>query len=257
MRARHIFLTLVTALVLSGCAPAVDVPAEAGIGTSDLAPSIAPEPVGAKKPDKKPKRHGTKPQDPLPGKGKRTRAGSVGTPKAAATPRASASPAAGPQALSASVTDPSGDVQGSLTKAPAYVDLAGANLTRRDTFELRISFAGAVPARDDGDRIVNVASFYDLDGDGQVDYEVWASLSDTGWSGSYRTPSGARFGSDSGVAARPDGRDLVLTFPLGHLKRASAFRWSVGAEWGTYEQVAAGATAHDTAPDQGVVAFPG
>jgi hypothetical protein len=59
------------------------------------------------------------------------------------------------------------------------------------------------------------------------------------------------------VSARPDGDDLVVTFPLGHLQRATSFRWSVGAEWGTYEQVAAGATARDTAPDSGVTGFPG
>ena len=82
-------------------------------------------------------------------------------------------------------------------------------------------------------------------------------LADDGWSGSYRTPSGARFGQDSGVSARADGNELVLTFPLSHLRAATSFRWSVGAEWGSYEQVAAGATAKDNAPDSGVAAFPG
>ncbi len=158
--------------------------------------------------------------------------------------------------LRASVSDPAGDVRGSLTGAPAYADLTGAAFTRDDVFEVRVSFAGAVPQRQTDDRIVQVATFYDLDGDGETDYEVWASLADNGWGTSYRTPDGARFGEDSGARARPEGNDLVITFPLSHLERADAMAWAVGAQWGTLEQISTGTTSKDNAPDGGWASFP-
>jgi hypothetical protein len=260
MRFRPVALALAGALLAAGCAPDVDMPEASGLGGSDLAPSIKPDPkadrTGRGDPKNQKRGHSTKTQT------KAARGTPESTPKAAAKPGAERSPAAASAAaapatvLSASVTDPSGDVQGSLTGAPDHVDVTGATLTRSaDAFTLRVSFAGNVPVSD-ADKTENVASFYDLDGDGQLDYEVWATLADNGWSGSYVTPNGSRFGADSGVTARPDGRDLVITFPLSHLRQARAFRWSVGAEWGSYEQLAAGATAKDNAPDSGVVAFP-
>jgi hypothetical protein len=113
-----------------------------------------------------------------------------------------------------------------------------------------------VPQRQSDDRIVQVATFYDLDGDGETDYEVWASLADDGWGTSYRTPDGARYGDDSGARARPEGDDLVITFPLSHLQRATSLSWAVGAQWGTLEQVASGTTSKDNAPDGGWAGFP-
>lgn len=257
MRTRHVLSAVVVTALLSGCAPDVDVPQSSGLGSSDLAPSIKPDhQAGKAHPDRT--KHGPKKARAKPGKAKPSTAvvSKPGATRTTAAASASSAPAT-TRALSASLSDPTGDVSGSLAKAPDQVDIVGATLTRGpDGFSLRVSFAGAVPARD-AEKTENVASFYDVDGDGQVDYEVWATLADNGWSSSYRFPDGARFGADSQVDVRVDGRDLVLGFPLAHLRQARAFRWSVGAEWGTYEQVAAGATAHDTAPDQGVVAFPG
>ena len=260
---RPVVLALVGALLAAGCAPEVDMPQASGLGSSDLAPSIQPETKAGKggKEHAAKSRKGSRTAKPVTGKAKRSVTNAPKPrPKRTAAPSsgvpASSAPAVA-RALSASVSDPSGDVQGSLTKAPDHVDVVGATLTRgADAFTLRVSFAGAVPASD-AEKTENVASFYDLDGDGEIDYEVWATLADNGWSGSYVSPDGARFGSDSQVAAHPDGGDLVITFPLAHLERAPAFRWSVGAEWGSYEQLAAGTTAKDNAPDQGVVAFPG
>lgn len=261
MRSRHVLSAAVVAVVatlLAGCAPDADVPRSSGLGSSDLAPSIKPDPQAGTAHPAKSKHDAAKKVKAKPGQAEPTgRASSKPRVRhATAAPSASTAPAT-VQVLSASLADPSADVAGSLTKAPDHVDIVGATLTRgAGGFTLRVSFAGAVPARD-AEKTENVASFYDVDGDGEVDYEVWATLADNGWSGSYRFPDGARFGSDSEVSVRVDGHDLVLGFPLAHLRQARAFRWSVGAEWGSYEQVAAGATAHDTAPDQGVVAFPG
>ena len=254
-------LALVTAaLLLTACAPDVAVSGQEGLGTSDLAPSMAPERAHKQHPGA---HAGTGQSTRRPKPRATTRP--VAATTAPATPAPSRAPAPAktaaptPDTTQAAVSDPTGDVRGSLTGAPAYVDLTGARLTRSGRgFELRVGFADAVPAAQTSDgRTVNVASFYDVDGDGRVDYEIWASLADDGWSGSYRHPTGARYGGDSGVAARADGRQLVITFPLGHLQDADAFRWSVGAEWGSYEQVASGTTARDTAPDAGVMRFPG
>lgn len=259
MRLGPAFLALAVVLT-AGCAPQVEVPESTGLGSSDLAPSIQPEAKHAKPGKKHARDTGTKRTERPKAKPSGTRAGqnpgSRTRPTKQATATASSPAPAAPTVLTASLTDPAGDVQGGLTKAPDHVDVVSATLTRgTDQFTLQVSFAGAVPASD-ADKTENVASFFDLDGDGQIDYEVWATLADNGWTGSYRYPSGARFGEDSQVTARPDGRALVVTFPLSHLERASAFRWSAGAEWGSYEQLASGTTAKDNAPDSGVVAFP-
>lgn len=264
MRFRPVVLVLAGALLAAGCAPEVSMPEASGLGGSDLAPSIKPDTKAGKSGQAhlaKSRKERSRSAKPESGKAKRSAATSAKprskhTPAPSSTAPASSAPVAA-QALTASLSDPSGDVQGSLTNAPDHVDVVGATLTRgADAFTLRVSFAGAVPASD-AEKTENVASFYDLDGDGQIDYEAWATLADNGWSGSYVSSDGARFGSDSQVVAHPDGGDLVITFPLSHLEQARAFRWSVGAEWGSYEQLAAGTTAKDNAPDRGVVAFPG
>ena len=104
---------------------------------------------------------------------------------------------------------------------------------------------------------MNVGCFVDTDGDGRIDYEMWANLSESGWGTSYRYPDGARFGGASGVTVAVSGASLTLVFPAGHLDDASSFRWATGAEYGTLEQVASGTTARDLAPDGGAADFPG
>lgn len=255
-RSLALVVSISASLVLAGCAPEVADPAPA-LGTSELAPSFAPE---KKQKQAKARAKRSDAPDKRPARSKRARASDSAAPEQggpASQPSGEARPEA-PATLRAAVTDRTGDVSGGLTAAPPYADITAASLTRTGNgYELAMSFAGAVPARQGDDRILNVASFYDLDGDGTVDYEVWATLADNGWSGSYRTPSGARFGANSGVTARPQGQELVVSFPLGHLQGASQLRWAVGAEWGSVEQIASGTTSRDTAPDQGVAAFPG
>lgn len=248
-------------------------PATGAVGTSELAPENSggkadarakAKRVGQAKPEKAPRRAR---QDNGRRDGSRARSTASRTGDATSrdgtggdsSPGTDGSPAATPRRsgpTSASVPDPAGDVRGTLTEAPPYADLTRATLTRGDAFEVRVSFAGTVPQRQDDDRIVQVATFYDLDDDGATDYEVWASLADNGWGTSYRGPDGARYGEDSGVRARPEGNDLVITFPLTHLRRAEAMSWAVGAEWGTLEQVAAGTTSKDNAPDGGWASLP-
>lgn len=254
---------LVALLVLPVAACSQEATPDTGaVGTSELAPENNGRRGGDRAETERSATTTAKPatakRTSQQGKGKRT--GTRARPAAAETEAATSggddadSPAAQPGPagpVRASVSDPTGDVRGTLTGAPAYADLTGATLTRGDVFEVRVAFAGTVPQRQSDDRIVQVATFYDLDGDGETDYEVWASLADDGWGTSYRTPDGARFGSDSAVRARPEGSDLVLTFPLSHLEGATTLAWAVGAQWGTLEQVASGTTSKDNAPDGG------
>lgn len=180
-------------------------------------------------------------------------------PSQKANPARESAPAAAPQ-LTASVTDPRGDVAGTLEDAPAYADIVTARLTRTgNRFELRIGFAELVPQRQpDEDRVLNVASFYDIDGDGSVDYEVWASLADDGWGPSYRdnVEGRAAFMDDSGVRVAASGHDLVFTFPASHLADARSLQWATGSEWGSLEAIATGTAAYEHAPDAGSAAFP-
>jgi hypothetical protein len=152
------------------------------------------------------------------------------------------------------VRDRTGDARG--VGVPAYADLTGASL-RRDggRFTLRAGAAADFPTS--SDEVEHVILFADTDGDGQVDYEIWATLADDGWSGTWRYPDGARFGSGSGVDVRPQGRDLVVGFDASRLGGASSFRWLVGAEQGTAEQQSTGTMSEDYAPDSGAVRFPG
>lgn len=165
--------------------------------------------------------------------------------------------------LSAHVTDPEGDLTPSPTDPPPpWADLRGATLTRiGNEFELAIDLAGDVPTRaTDDDHTMNVAAFYDLDGDGQIDAEIWVNLADDGWGGAYydNRARTAAFARDSQVVVRVEQRRLVLRVPASHLHDATAFRWSIASEWGRYEAIGTPVAARDDAPgDDAAVQFPG
>lgn len=168
---------------------------------------------------------------------------------------ASTAPTA-PTTLRASLVDDAGDVSG--LGSPAYVDLRGVTLERTgDRFRLVVETAATLPTKQEGDPTMNVVGFADTDLDGSIDYEVWATLSDSGWSPSSRSPGGARFGSASGVSISVSGSRLTMTFGAGILGGAERFQWSTGTEYGTYEQIASGTTAQDYGPDNGATRFPG
>jgi len=267
MRSRQLVAAALVALLVTpvaGCSE--DSPPDTGaVGTSELAPENSGARAGDRALGKRAKKAAANRKKSKAQQDKARRDGNRARPAADATAEETSAAGdgadAGPETpaaepgqsgpVRASISDPTGDVRGTLTGAPSYADLTGAELTRGAAFEVRVSFAGAVPQRQTDDRIVQVATFYDLDGDGQTDYEVWASLADDGWGTSYRTPDGARYGDASGARARPEGNDLVLTFPLTHLERAGSTAWAVGAQWGTLEQVASGTTSKDNAPDGG------
>lgn len=184
----------------------------------------------------------------------------------AASTTTSAVPTAAPpiagEPTTAVIVDRAGDVTPSpLDRPPAWADLLGARLTRgTDGFELRVRLAGGrAPSSTDEAHTMNVASFYDLDGDGRVDFEVWANLASRGWGSSYfdDVHGSGGFQERSGVTVTAEGDEVVLRFPLAHLQRATRFRWSIASEWGRYEVLGTAASARDDAPDDDAAAdFP-
>lgn len=246
--ARAAAALLATAVLVAGCGSDGDAaPAEV-----PMAPQFAPETTVAA---------------PADGGATSTSAASGGA--VATTSTAVGASATGPggsgattPALRAAVTDPRGDVTPALADAaPGWADLTAADLhTTADGFELRVSLGEAAPAAAPEGRTMNVAAFVDIDGDGGIDYEVWANLAAEGWGGAWydNRAGAARFVDESGVAVTVEGGALVLRFPASHLGGAMRFRWSVASEWGRYEAIGTVAAARDDAPDgDAPAAFPG
>jgi hypothetical protein len=130
-------------------------------------------------------------------------------------------------------------------------------------FELRVRVGGGTaPSSSDDEHTMNVASFYDVDGDGTIDYEVWANVAAGGWGSSYfdDVHGGGGFQKQSGVTVAPEGDEVVMQFPATHLTGATRFRWSIASEWGRYDALGTLATARDAMPDDdpdGAADFPG
>mgnify|MGYP000498179064 CR=1 FL=1 len=244
---------MAVALVAGACAPkGADAPPERASGLST--PTFAPSPTttgsagssGTPPPTGTGSTPSSSPANPGPG-------GSGGTPTSSSSGDAAAS----------TVSDPVGDLTPSpADRPPAWADLRGATLRRAGSqMELAIDLGGAAPARGpDPDHTMNIASFYDLDGDGAIDAEVWVTLADDGWGGAYfddRARTSA-YAAKSQVQARVEEGRLVVRFPVGHLRDATVFRWSLASEWGRYEVIGTDLAARDDAPDDdGAVGFPG
>lgn len=182
-----------------------------------------------------------------------------------AGPSATASPSGPPQspgglppvepgATQGGITDPVGDVTPTpLDPAPKFADLTGARLIRRiDGFELRVRLNDAAPsASPDDDHTMNIASFYDVDGDGSINFEVWLNLGPGGWGGSWfdNDTEQAKFQEDAQLDISVEGNEVVAKFPVGHVGGAEKFRWSLASEYGRYEAIGTVAMARDDAPD--------
>jgi hypothetical protein len=162
----------------------------------------------------------------------------------------------------AALTDPKGDATTSVADpAPSWADLRGGTLLRTaQGFQLRIRMADSVPHRGDATHTINVASFYDVDGDGSIDYEVWANLAEGGWGTSWFDDRNRRALVMEGDRVNVEivGDEVVLRFPLGHIGDAERFRWSLAMEWGRRDALGTLGTVRDDAPDDDRAApFPG
>ena len=149
-----------------------------------------------------------------------------------------------------------------LDRPPAWVDLLGAHLTRAaNGFELRVQLGGghAPESSGDNDHTMNIASFFDVDADGKIDYEVWANLASGGWGSSYfdDVHHSGGYLERSGVTVTTEGDQVVVHFPRSHVADADHFRWSIASEWGRYAVIGTDQAARDQAPDDdGASAFP-
>jgi hypothetical protein len=178
----------------------------------------------------------------------------TGTTAAGATVTPGSTPSDPAAPRTASITDPEGDVTLSIPDPPPWADLVGGRLTRSaEGFELRVTLGGGAAPEGSGspDETMNVASFYDVDGDGSIDYEVWANLADGGWGGAWFNDreGGAHLGDEAQVDVTIEGADVVLRFPLAYVADATTFRWSLASEWGRYEMIGTDLAARDDAPD--------
>ncbi len=151
------------------------------------------------------------------------------------------------------VDDPDDDAVGGVDPdPPAWTDLAGVELVRQgNAYALRVQLAGGeAPKASDGQSTMNIASFYDVDGDGSVDYEVWANLGPDGWGGSWFDDQGhGSFGEDSNVSIEIDGDAVAILFPDVMLGQAERFRFSVASEYGELSALGSGFTRRDDVPD--------
>jgi hypothetical protein len=247
-------VALLVAMATAGCTPHVAKPkgAKAVRPGSDLVPTFQPEAPSASTPA--PATTAVPGRGPSPTTATTARAGAVGT----------TIPPVGPPTMAA-FTDPAGDVTPSpLDPPPPWADLLGATLRRSSAgYELRVRLGGGqAPAHTTDDQhSMNIASFYDVDGNGSIDYQVWANLADDGWGPAWfddATPQGRnKFGAASGVVVAVEGDEVVFRFPLDHLGGAARLRWSIASEWGTYTTLSTPAAARDSAPDAGPAPFPG
>jgi len=161
-----------------------------------------------------------------------------------------------------SVDDPVGDATGGLDDdPPAWTDLAGARLVRNgDAYGLSVRLGGGtVPQRAPDGRTMNVATFFDIDGDGTVDQEIWVNLGPEGWGAAYydNTDRTGGFGDDSNVTVIVRDQSLELVFPDVLLDRAERFRFSLASEYGALDVLGSDYARRDDAPDGGeVVSFP-
>lgn len=159
------------------------------------------------------------------------------------------------EVASTGAEDPLGDRTSSIETPPPWSDLAGVRLVRQDsTYELRVRMGGGSAPSDapTAEHSMNVASFYDVDGDGVVDYEIWLNLADDGWYPGYFRPGSEgpnRFRGASGVTVSVVGDELIASFPASHLGQARRFRWAVASEWGRHEALGTPAAARDDVPD--------
>lgn len=256
-------------LLVAGCSSGASEDAEAGPAVSDLAPTYDARPhAESANMSHKAARHKTR-----TAKDRRHASEVVSTGAGGATQSTSgrqagkgssgADPTDGRTVAASApvrVTDPSGDLSRSTEGSPASADIAAVELARRgDEVVVRTTFAGDVPSRQTGSKGMNVASFYDVDDNGIVDYEVWTSLADNGWGTGYldRRKDKATFGPSTGIRVTVEGDTLVVRYPVSRIDGARVFRWSAASEWGSYASMSSSTSARDYAPDRGAVDYPG
>lgn len=170
---------------------------------------------------------------------------------------AGASPS--PEREAVSFRDPVGDAVGGLDQdPPPWADLAGAALERQnDAYRLTVRLGDTVPEAAPASRTMNVATFFDVDGDGGIDHELWVNLGDGGWGPTWWTGDRAAPGEASNVTVTVEGDELQMLFPDVMLDRPERLRFSVASEYGELDVIGSDFAHRDDAPDgDQAVSFP-
>lgn len=166
---------------------------------------------------------------------------------------------AAPERQVVSFDDPVGDGVGGLDRnPPGWADLAGATLLRQgNAYRLTVRLGDQVPETQPGAATMNVAAFFDVDGDGGIDHELWVNLGDGGWGPTWWTGDRAMPGEASNVTVVAEGRELRLLFPDVMLGAPASLRFSLASEYGELSVIGSDFAHRDDAPDgDQAVAFP-
>lgn len=166
-----------------------------------------------------------------------------------------------PPIESVSFDDPLGDATpgvGTQTPPP-WTDLAGGSLERQgNAYRLTIRLGGEAPATSSGAQTMNVATFFDTDGDSGIEHELWVNLGSGGWGPVwYDDRGGAIPGEASNVTVIVEGDEVRLLFPDVMIDRPDRLRFSMASEYGELAQIGSSFARRDDAPDgDRAVAFP-
>ena len=166
-----------------------------------------------------------------------------------------------PKKETVSFDDPVGDATlgTGVGNAPTWSDLAGGSLERQgNAYRLTIRLGGPAPERAPGSETMNIASFYDVDGDGDVDFEIWVNLASEGWGPTWYDDEGhAAPGEDSNVTVQVEGDEIELLFPDVMLDAPARLRFSTASEYGPLATIGTDLARRDDAPDgDRAVSFP-
>ena len=174
---------------------------------------------------------------------------------------ATTSPSIGARTVSVGFDDPVGDATPGIGAGtpPSWTDLAGGSLERRgNAYRLTARLGGEAPKTGSGAETMNVASFYDTDGDGSVDYEIWVNLGPNGWGPVWYDDSGnAKPGESSNVNVVVAGNQVQLLFPDVMLDKPDRLRFSLASEYGPVAVLGSSSARRDDAPNRNqAVSFP-
>ena len=163
--------------------------------------------------------------------------------------------------VSVGFDDPIGDATSGIgtSAPPPWSDLAGASLERRgNAYRLNVRLGGEAPHKAPGQETMNIASYYDTDGDGVVDRELWVNVGPNGWGPTWYDDQGNAFpGESSNTKVVVKGNEVQLLFPDVMLDSPDRLRFSVASEYGPLSTIGTGSARRDDAPDgDRAVSFP-
>ena len=187
--------------------------------------------------------------------------GATATTVAGGADQLGTDPDAPPPIESVSFDDPVGDATPGVGTGtpPAWTDLAGGSLERQgNAYRLTIRLGGDAPETAPGAETMNIATFFDVDGDAGIEYELWVNLGSEGWGPVWYDDQGnAAPGEASNVTVIVEGNEVRMLFPDVMLDAPDRLRFSIASEYGELAQIGSDFARRDDAPDgDQAVSFP-